>query len=141
MKVEFKFRPIDRAVVAILAALNAANGLYLIGPWYLERTADGTSPLYTLFQSRTAICAYGIGLFLNGVALAFAARKRVVRTNHIFSLSNLLFAGFLIRLYSLIGVFVALEYWLPPTYLSHVATVLILGAEWVWIKRNERPIQ
>lgn len=135
---KFAFSPVDRAIIYILAALHAVNGLYLIGPWYI--TTDnfggvGKSPLYSLFGDERAVKIYGVLLLLNALALAYSARRQGVR----FLVAGwAVLSGFFLRLYALIGVFLTLDWWLPPVYASHIATVGILGVYWIWVKYNER---
>ncbi len=132
----FSLRPIDRAVIVIIAVLLMVTGLYLVGPWYITVTDTGKSPLYKLLQDGTVLTAYGVLLILDGVALIYS-----VINNKTSILTNALLTGFLLRLYALIGVLVTQESWLPPSYLSLAATVFITGSYWVWIRVNERPIK
>jgi|SRR6478735_3701009 len=135
----FKFRPIDRAIVLILATLFVVNGLYLVGPWYKEQTNGNDSPIYGLFSNPVSVVIFGSLLVINGFVLFWTAHRKTTRKA---VLSTALMAGFLLRLYSLIGVFIANPQLLPPTYTSHAATVLILSAMWVHVKFNdEGPIQ
>lgn len=132
-------RAIDRALFGILAGLHVLNGLYLVGPWYLTEGDMGGAPLFALFSSSTAVIAYGVLLFMDGLALIYASAGRGVNYTRI--LSSALLAGFLLRLYALIGVFISLESWRPPAYLSHVATVCALGSYWLWVKFCVRPTE
>ena len=137
----WKPTPFERAVVSIIGSLFIFNGAYLVGPWYLTVTDDGAqAPLFSLFNSDTAVQIYGVLLLVDGLALLFASgvlkrmfNARIVR--------NAVLAGFLLRLYSLIGVFLTLESWRPPSYASHTATVMITAALWLWIRFNERPTE
>ena len=141
-KVKNVYRPreIDRAIYAILAALHVANGLYLIGPWYLDVTDEGRAPLISLFNSSAAVIVYGSLLLVNGLMLTYAAAGKSSRL-HTFITENGLLSGFLMRLYALIGVFLVATSWRPPSYLSHFATVLALGAYWLWVKVSVRPTE
>lgn len=132
-------RTIDRAVFAVLAALHMLNGLYLVGPWYLVENSDGKAPLFALFDSSTAVIAYGVLLFLNGLALLYGAAGK--GKNYTGILSTALLSGFLLRFYALIGVFIALEEWRPPFYLSHMATVILLASYWLWVRVCVRPTE
>lgn len=138
-----KFRPrsIDRAVFAILGMLHVANGVYLIGPWYLDETESGKAPLISMFNSDIAVTLYGVLLLIDGLILIYASAGRGVRQFYTRVLSGALFSGFLIRLYALIGVFITIDSWRPPSYLSHVASVLLLGAYWLWVRAHARPTQ
>lgn len=142
VKEVFRPRGIDRALFAILAALHVANGLYLVGPWYLDQTDSTASPLIAMFDNSWGVATYGTLLLVDGLALMYVAATGSSRTTT-FITENALLAGFLLRLYSLIGVLVVVESWRPPAYLSHISTVAALGAYWVWVKvsvRNVRPI-
>lgn len=136
----FRPRAIDRAMFAILATLHVANGLYLVGPWYLDETDTGKAPLIAMFNSMWAVVIYGGLLLFNGLMLFYATAGRSGR-RHTFMTELAMLWGFLLRLYALIGVFLVAESWKPPSYLSHVATVAMLGAYWVWVKVNVRPVQ
>ena len=141
VKEVYRPRGIDRALFAILAALYVANGLYLVGPWYLDQN-DGSQPLLTVFTNGWAVATYGVLLIVDGLALAYTAASGVGRV-HSFITQNALLVGFLLRLYALIGVLMVAESWRPPSYLGHMATVAALGTYWVWVKvsvRNVRPI-
>lgn len=137
-------RFIDKVVLGVLGTLHLANGAYLIGPWYLDTWVDeGKAPLQTLFNSGTAVAIYGAFLFFNGLFLYYASAGRTQDRWYTPIVKYTLLTGFLARFYSLIGVVIVLESWRPPSYLSHTATVLILGSYWVWVKvdtRNVRPI-
>lgn len=136
----FSPRPIDRVVLGILAVLGLTNAAYLVGPWYLDETADGKAPLLSMFNSHTAVIVYGVFVFIEAAALLYASAGVTSRVHTIVT-ENALLAGFLLRLYALIGVGLTLESWRPPSYLSHAATVAILGAYWVWVKVSVRPVQ
>lgn len=138
----FKPSPIDRAIFGILAVLHMASGVYLSSPFYLDTWDEvGKAPLANLFNSDTAVVIYGVLLFLNGIALLYSASGKSATRFYTRITSAALLSGFLMRLYSFIGVAIALESWRPPSYLSHLATVFILGAYWVWIKVNGRTVQ
>lgn len=138
----FQPRTIDRAIFAILAVLHMASGLYLSSPWYLDTWDEATkAPLANLFNSNSSVVVYGVLLFLNGLALLYSTAGKHTHRFYVRITSTALLSGFLMRLYSFIGVGVALESWRPPSYLSHLATVLMLGAYWVYVKVNGRPIQ
>lgn len=137
----FRPRAIDRAVFAILATLHVVNGLYLIGPWYLDVTESGKAPLLTLFNSDKAVVIYGSVLLANGLVLLYAAAGKSAHRFYTRLTSGALLSGFLLRLYALIGVFLTVESWRPPSYLSHIATVTLLAAYWLWVRVYARPIQ
>lgn len=138
----YRPRYVDRAVFAILAVLHMANGAYVTGPWYLDTWDEvGKAPLQNAFNSDAAVSVYGALLFLNGIALMYAAVAKSATKGYTQTLSYTLVSGFLLRLYAFIGVMVALESWRPPSYASHLATVFILGAYWVWVRVNVRPVQ
>lgn len=142
---KYKPRVIDRVVFGVLATLQTFSGFYLAGPWYLDTWDEvGKAPLANLFNSDEAVAAYGIVMFINGLMLFYAAAGRAASRFYTTNVSFALLSGFLVRLYSLFGTLIILESWRPPTYLSQVATVLILGVYWVWVKvqvRNVRTIQ
>lgn len=138
----FKPTPIDRAVFGILAALHMANGLYLSSPFYLDTWDEGgKAPLANLFNSNTAVVIYGVLLFLNGLVLLFSASARGGTMRYTRITSTALLTGFLMRLYSFIGILITLESWRPPSYLSHLAMLFITAAYWVWIRVNGRTVQ
>lgn len=141
MRGDYRPRPLDRSILAILATLHVASGLYLSSPFYLEVTDEGKSPLMTLFNSSIAVIIYGVILVLDGLALYFSAFAKHTLRFYTTITSNALLVGFLVRLYSFIGVAAALNSWRPPNYLSHLATVFILGAYWVSVRLNGRTIQ
>lgn len=139
---DFRPRGIDRAILAVLAVLNMASGVYLSSPFYLDTWDEvGKSPLINLFNSNTAVIIYGAILVLDGVALLYSAAAKHTSRFYTTITSNALLVGFLVRLFSFIGVALALNSWRPPTYLSHLATVFILGAYWVWVKVSGRTTQ
>lgn len=146
-RVTRKYHPrgIDRILFGILALLHVANGLYLVGPWYLDEWEDaGAAPLQNLFNSDLAVVIYGAFLLINGLFLVYGALGKSVKRWYSSILSITLLSGFLVRLYSFIGVVLVLESWRPPAYLSHFATVIVLGAYWVWMRverRNVRTVQ
>lgn len=141
MKKRGVYRPktIDRVVFAILGVLHVLNGLYLVGPFYLSATTEGKAPLYNLFNSYEAVKVYGSLLLLNGIVLIWTSFGNSKWYTQI--LDNALFFGFLVRCYSLIAVFLTLESWRPPSYLSHVANVLLLGSYWLWVRICARPTE
>lgn len=132
-------RSIDRAIFAILAALHVANGAYLIGPWYLDEYESGKAPLYDMFNSDLAVSTYGAVLFLNGVVLLTLSCVRHTHKHYAAVLGITLLTGFLMRLYAFIAVLMIVESWRPPSYLSHLASVGILGSYWVWVRLSGRP--
>ena len=139
-RIEFQPRVIDKAIFAALGFVVFLSGLYLIGPWYIDITALGNkAPIIHLVGNLYAVKIYAILLVLDGLALFYASAGRGVFYTRI--VANALLAGFLLRLYSLIGVFLTLESWRPPGYLSQVAVVMLLGAMWVWVRVSERPTQ
>lgn len=137
---DYRPRPIDRTIFAILAVLHIANGLYLTGPWYLDETNHGQAPLITMFNSSVAAIVYGAILLIDGLALFYASAGRGARL-YTQVVSGALLTGFLLRLYALIGVFMTSESWRPPGYLSHLATVMMLGAYWIWVRVNVKSIR
>lgn len=130
-------RTIDRAIVGILAALYMAAGSYYLGPWYLEQDDGVKSSLNQIFNGTGPVTFFGVLLFIDGLILAYASAGKVSRTMTVI-LSSAMLAGFLLRLYSFIGVIITLDSWRPPQYLSHLATVLIAGAMWVYIRVHSR---
>lgn len=139
MKIRYMPSELERVIYCILSVLHIVNGIYLIGPWYLDETEIGKAPLITMFNSDVAVSIYGVLLFINGIALLYASFGRGRRYLNI--VKGALLSGFLLRLYALIGVFLTINSWRPPSYLSHIATVAIIGAMWVWVKINERIIE
>lgn len=138
----FQPRLIDRVIFGILAVLHTMNGIYLVGPWYLDQWDEaGKAPLANVFNSGLAVAAYGFFLLLNGLLLLWATAAQSERKMYIPILSTVLLTGFLLRLYSLIGVIIVLESWRPPSYLSHLATVVLCGAMWVYVRVSRRTIQ
>lgn len=135
----FKPNIIDRVAFCILGLLLVANGLYLSGPWYLDSVEGERAPLMNALSSQYAVVTYGVLLLIAGTALCYVSFRAPSRTNTRI-LRNALLYGFLLRLYSLIGVLLTSESWRPPSYLSHAATVALMGAYWVWVKVDERPI-
>lgn len=135
MKKGIVLRSIDRYVIGLLAALLAASGLYLAGPWYLTEQTGGQSPIYAMFQSTVGTAIFGVIYIINGIALAWCVAQRgpVVKP----FLACALFTGFLMRLYTLIGAILVLESWRPPNYLSALALVFAFGGYWVWVMGNE----
>ena len=135
-------RALDRAILGILAMLHMASGLYLSSPFYLDTWDEvNKAPLANLFNSNTAVVIYGVILFANGLALMYSAAGNSAHRFYTTITSTALLSGFLMRLYSFIGVAIALESWRPPNYLSHLATVFILGAYWVTVRVSVRTIQ
>lgn len=144
MRGDYKPRAIDRVIIGILGVLCATSAAYVVGPWYLDElddTVDGKSPLYSIFQADTPIMLYGVALLACGLLLIYASAGRSTRRFYTQITSGALLGGFLLRLYSLIGVLMSLETWRPPNYLSHVATVVALGAYWVWVRVSIRTVQ
>jgi hypothetical protein len=137
-KGSFVPRPIDRAVFGILAALFAANSIYLVGPWYLDTPYGQHSALYSLFANHTGVILYGVLVCFDSLALIFAAASKGGNVVYSRVVANALLAGFLLRLYSFIGVMAALDSWRPPDYLSHFATILLCGAFFLWVRLSER---
>lgn len=137
MKGMFAYRPIDRAVIGILAVVNVLNGLYVAGPWYLPiiPTTGQIAPMQALFHGTIAIHVFGAILLCNGLWLLWLVRRSSVSYR---ILTTALFTGFFLRLYSLIGVLILLSSPIPPTYISHAGGVFIIGSYWVWVKYNER---
>lgn len=119
-----------------------ASGLYLSSPWYLDTWDEvNKAPLTNLFNSNIAVVIYGVILFTNGVALLYSAAGNSAHRFYTQITSTALLTGFLMRLYSFIGVIIALDSWRPPSYLSHLAIVFILGAYWVAVRVNDRTVQ
>jgi hypothetical protein len=139
-RANFQPKAADRAIFAILALLHICNGVYLVGPWYLDDIGAEKAPLYSLFIDHDAVAAYGVLILLDGLFLAYAATAKVSWFNTKIT-ANALLAGFLLRLYSLIGVFLTIDSWRPPSYLSHIATVCILGVMWILVRISERPTE
>ena len=134
---KFVPRTIDRVVFAVLGLVMLINGFYLAGPYYLDVARSGNdAPLYSLLNSPEMVTTFGTLMFLTGVALAYSAFGKGVYYAKITAYA--LLAGFLLRLYSLIGVFLTLESWRPPSYVSHAATVLLFGGYYVAVRVNER---
>lgn len=134
----YKPRTIDRAVFAILAAVMTLSGLYVLGPWYLEVDEGNTAPLYHLFDDVTAVRIFGVLILITGLFLFWCSWAKGNAALYTTILTYTLLCGFILRLYSMIGVALALDSWRPPGYLSMFATVFILGAYWVWVKVNVR---
>lgn len=142
MKGAYRPRAIDRVVFGVLATLVFASGFYLVGPWYLSAALDGSkAPIINLLDNATAVRVFGVFLVLDGLALFYASAGRSAHRLYTSIVSYALLGGFLLRLYSLIGVIMTLESWRPPTYLSHALTVILFGSYWVWVKVNVRPTQ
>lgn len=135
-------RLLDRALFAIFGVLHVALGAYSAGPWYLEITEGRASPLLNLWNAPVAVMLYGSFLLIDGIVLLVIAARNPSRTLTIVTAYALL-GGFLLRLYSFIGTVLVLDSFLPPQYLSHLATVFALGALWVYVKvnSNERTIK
>ena len=128
-------RRIDRAVLCIVAVVLVLSGLYLAGPWYIPVVAGSEQPIYKLLSTNHAVQAFGIIELVVGVCLAFCALLPTIPRG---VLSTVVFAAFMVRLYSTIGVFIALNgKFLPPSYLSQTAIVAILGAYWLFVKKRE----
>lgn len=136
--IDYRPRTIDRAIFAILGLLHIANGLYLVGPWYLDETESGKAPLISLFNSDEAVVIYGTLLLLDGVALLYTGLAKKYSRRYTKILSNALLFGFLLRLYALIGVLLIIDSWRPPSYLSQMASVSILAAYWIWVRVRAR---
>lgn len=130
-------RSIDRTLFAILAVLQLAEGVYFAGPWYLDSHLGAKAALFSMFDSAPAVILYGSLLFIDGLCLLYAAAGKRGRW-YINIVSSSLLAGFLLRLYSIIGVLIALDSWRPPQYLSHIATVAIFGALWIYMRVSSR---
>ena len=128
----------------ILGVLCVTSATYVVGPWYLDEwddTVGGKPPLYSIFQADAPVMLYGVALLACGLLLIYASAGRSTRRFYTQITSWALLGGFLLRLYSLIGVLLALETWRPPNYLSHLATVVALGAYWVWVRVSIRTFQ
>lgn len=141
---DYEPRVINRVLFGILGVLCTSSALYVIGPWYLdewEETVGGKSPLYSIFQADTPIMIYGFALLVSGLLIIYASAGRSAHRYYTQIISWALLGGFLLRLYSLIGVVISLESWRPPSYLSQLATVVMLGAYWVWVRVSIRTIQ
>ena len=136
----YRLTAIDRAVILILSFVCVVNGVYLIGPWYLEVRRDGdAAPLYSLFNSEAAVSVYGALLLVVSSILIFLSFRMKTTAASTRVLAAALLGGFLLRLYSTIGALLATESWRPPTYISQVATVFLFGAYWLWVKVNGKP--
>jgi|SRR6478609_6757022 len=136
MKVVTDFlRRIDRAVLFIVSLVLFSSGLYLAGPWYIPVLNDAEQPVYRLFASENYVVVFGIIQLIVGVALGACALVKSVPRG---VMSAIVFTAFVVRLYSTIGVLIAQDgKFLPPSYLSQVAVVLILGAYWLYVKNRE----
>lgn len=128
-------RNIDRCILSVLGGVIFLAGLYLVGPWYIETIDRQLSSTLSLFGSRNAVNIYGglelaVGLILM-IAVWF---KRITRG----WITTIIFLAFVVRLYSTIGVVIALngEY-LPPRYLSQVGLLVVLGIYWLYLKKRE----
>lgn len=132
---KFVPRGIDRIVFALLGAVCLSSSAYVVGPWYLEIRVDGDeAPLFNLFNDTRVVLAYGMSLGVVSLGLFFAALISHRIKGYTTILLASLLSGFLLRLYDLISVFMALESWRPPTYISQAATIVILGSYWVWVR-------
>lgn len=132
-------RPIDRAVVIIIAVLNIVNGVYLSGPWYQTEVpvTNEPAPMYSLFHGHPGVTIFGLFLLINGLILIWLCTRKVVSFA---AITYSLFAAFFLRLYLVIGVLIVTNSWFPPSYASSAATAFIAGAYWVWVKCRERTL-
>lgn len=121
-------RAIDRTVLGTVGLLVLLNGIYLSGPWYLPADPNGSpAPLYYLLNEHVWISGvlhiiFGAGIIVNLVWEPFASL-----------LHWMILGAFLVRLYSLMGVY-NVSPLLPPGYLSHTVTVVLLGAYWLYVR-------
>ena len=128
-------RKIDRAVLVIVSVVLILSGIYLAGPWYIPVVAGTEAPLYSLLATDGYITTFGIVQAAVGVGLAICALLTSVPRG---VLSTIVFTAFAVRLYSTIGVYIALNgKFLPPSYLYQTAIVAILGAYWLFVKKRE----
>lgn len=137
----FTPRPIDRAVIFVLAVLLVATAIYVIGPWYLDETDPTKAPLTYIFKDDQLVVFFGILTLINGLLLLYASTLKAASVRNTKFLGYTLLAGFLLRLYSIIGVMITIESWRPPAFLSHFATVSIFAVYWLWVKSDARPIE
>ncbi len=137
----YKPRTIDRVVFGILAVAFVTGAAYLIGPWYLTVTEGARTPLYAMINNHNIIILYGVLLFIDGLVLLYASVSDGNTRRYTHIVTNGLLVGFLLRLYSLIGVFLTLDSWKPPSYISQTAIVLITGSYWLWVRVNARTAQ
>lgn len=130
---------IDRVMFGIMAAVCIAAGSYAAGPWYLDKNNGDNAPLISLFIDSQVLFAYGIAVVVVGFALIYACVGRSTNRMYTTITSIALLTGFLLRLYSLIGVMITLETWRPPSYITQIAFVLVMGSYWLWVSFNARP--
>lgn len=134
-KREIRLRSVDRWVIGLLATILVASGVYLAGPWYMVQPNGSTGPVLYLVQSVWTVHAIGVAEILTGFILfATVTRDRLMNTAF---LANALLAAFLIRLFTLYGTLFTLKEWLPPSYISAIATVAMSGVYWIWVRRHE----
>lgn len=130
---------IDRIVFGVLGSICVVSGSYVIGPWYLDlRIEEDKAPLQSLFNDDHVVTIYGVLLLLVAGGLFFAALAKDTAAGYTSVVSITLLTAFLVRLYSLISIVLVLDSWRPPTYTSHAAIVIVLGAYWVWVRVNVR---
>jgi len=126
----------ERAVAAIIAGSWWLAGLYYAGPWYIDssdKTTTGEAPALYLLPSLFAVNVYGVVLMIAATVLLYASLKRGLSVNFF---TNALLAAITIRLYHFIGTVLSYESFLPPSYLSTVAVLIIASSLWVWVRIN-----
>lgn len=137
MKDKNFLRSIDRAVLGIIGLLILINSIYLIGPWYIDTYPEGEkAPLHTLFVHDEVVVAYGAIMLVDASLLLWGVYSKF---NRVAVLSWALLTAFLMRLYAIIGIFIVLDEWLPPSYLPLVSTVMITGAYYIWVQHRGKP--
>lgn len=128
-------RPIDKGILVVIGLIMVVSGTYLVGPWYIETIGKVEQPVYRLFADRNSVIAFGCLQVIAGAGLLVAPFiKRAVKK----VLTKVIFFAFLVRLYSTIGVVIALNgKFLPPNYLSQIGVVVMLGLYWLYLNKNE----
>lgn len=110
------------------------SGIYIVGPWYIPVVDGMNQPVHNMFNGNTARIFGGLQLIVGLVLCVWT----FLRTGKQAWIDFIIFLAFTIRLFTTIGVFIALDgKWLPPSYLSQVAIVGILGAYWLYLKKRE----
>lgn len=135
------YRPngLERALFGLVGALHTLIGLYAVGPLYVHQEKSSAAPtLYTLVASDNAVRFYGAILLLSGLGLLWAAFAKSTNKGYFAVVTNALFIGFLVRFYAQLGTLILSESWRPPTWLSPMATIILTGTLYVWIRLRER---
>lgn len=121
-------RNIDRAVLTILGTTVFLFGVYFSGPWYLSvDTAGHPAALHYLLNDHVWVIGI-LHMFFGSGIVATLAWDRFASLLH-----WMILGACLVRLYSLIGVYNVSPV-LPPTYLPHTGSVLVLGAYWLFVR-------